>query len=115
MEATTIATIAAKAVTDYKSSLENCTKEQLIAKLNALENAKPGQDGYKLRIGEKGGISWYGLGRFPVTQYAETWLSIAIYMGKLVAYVVEKQGQYSVKNHERFDALLAQAKAMYKL
>ena len=27
----------------------------------------------KLKVSEKGGVSLYGLGRFPVTLYAEQW------------------------------------------
>jgi hypothetical protein len=32
--------------------------------------------GLSLRISEKGGISVYGLGRFPVTLYKEQWLRL---------------------------------------
>ena len=32
--------------------------------------------GVSLRVSEKGGLSVYGLGRFPVTLYKEQWLKL---------------------------------------
>jgi hypothetical protein len=32
--------------------------------------------GVSLRVSEKGGVSVYGLGRFPVTLYKEQWLKL---------------------------------------
>ena len=41
------------------------------------EALKKGKDkGLSLKIGEKGGLSVYGLGRFPVTLYKEQWLRL---------------------------------------
>jgi hypothetical protein len=53
--------------------------EQKLARLEAENKAlkeqigerKPGQ--LRLKISEKGGLSVYGLGRFPVTLYKEQW------------------------------------------
>ena len=53
--------------------------EQKLARLEAenkalkeqIEERKPGQ--LRLKISEKGGLSVYGLGRFPVTLYKEQW------------------------------------------
>ena len=55
------------------------TAEQKLARLEAenkalkeqIEERKPGQ--LRLKISEKGGLSVYGLGRFPVTLYKEQW------------------------------------------
>lgn len=45
-----------------------------IAKLKAqLSSAGPS---ISLKVGEKGGISLYGMGRFPVTLYAEQWTQL---------------------------------------
>lgn len=51
--------------------------KEKMAELEA-ENAKlraEKQEGRTIRfkVGEKGGLSMYGLGRFPVTLYAEQW------------------------------------------
>ena len=49
--------------------------EELKARLAELEKQgstrKTGQ--LDFRVGEKGGVSVYGLGRFPVTLYREEW------------------------------------------
>ena len=58
------------------------TPEQKIARLEAenrrlheqVEERKPGQ--LRLKVSEKGGLSVYGLGRFPVTLYKEQWIRL---------------------------------------
>jgi hypothetical protein len=52
------------------------SKEELIARIAELEEqaASKKQGGLEFRIGEKGGVSVYGLGRFPVTLYYEQWV-----------------------------------------
>jgi hypothetical protein len=54
------------------------TEEELKAELEKLraENAalkKPSAGRVYLKVSEKGGLSVYGLGRFPVTLYREQW------------------------------------------
>jgi hypothetical protein len=54
------------------------TEEQLqaeIEKLRAENEAlkKPARGQMSLRVSEKGALSVYGLGRFPVTLYREQW------------------------------------------
>ena len=51
---------------DMKSELE-----RLRAENEALK--KTSAKGLSLKISEKGGLSVYGLGRFPVTLYKEQW------------------------------------------
>lgn len=55
------------------------TPEQEIARLRA-ENAKLKAQGggaeFRLKVSEKGAVSIYGMGRFPVTLYQEQWLRI---------------------------------------
>ena len=49
--------------------------EELKARLAELEKQGGGRRTGQLdfRVGEKGGVSVYGLGRFPVTLYYEQW------------------------------------------
>ena len=51
------------------------TKEDLMARISELEKKLGSKEGGKLefKVGEKGGVSVYGLGRFPVTLYYEQW------------------------------------------
>jgi hypothetical protein len=52
---------------DLKAQLDRLTKEN--EALKAQSRAKPGQ--LTLKVSEKGAVSVYGLGRFPVTLYQE--------------------------------------------
>jgi hypothetical protein len=54
---------------DMKAELE-----RLRAENEALKRTS--SKGLSLRISEKGGVSIYGLGRFPVTLYKEQWLRL---------------------------------------
>jgi hypothetical protein len=52
------------------------TYEELKARLSQLErevDTKKRSGDLIFKVGEKGGVSVYGLGRFPVTLYYEQW------------------------------------------
>ena len=51
------------------------TKEDLMARIAQLEKQLGTKQSGNLefKVGEKGGVSVYGLGRFPVTLYYEQW------------------------------------------
>jgi hypothetical protein len=48
--------------------------EKLRAENSQLKNK--GVRGLSLKVSEKGGVSLYGVGRFPVTLYKEQWAKI---------------------------------------
>ena len=48
--------------------------ERLRAENAALKKGK--EKGLSLKVSEKGAVSVYGLGRFPVTLYQEQWLRL---------------------------------------
>ena len=52
------------------------TYEELKAKLAELEPKQQSSGGLTFKVGEKGGVSVYGLGRFPVTLYYEQWVRL---------------------------------------
>ena len=53
------------------------TKEELLARIAELEKKTERKKGsLEFRVGEKGGVSVYGLGRFPVTLYYEQWIRL---------------------------------------
>ncbi len=58
------------------SSEEELRKE--LEKLKAENEAlkKRGAKGVSMKVSEKGAVSVYGLGRFPVTLYQEQWLKL---------------------------------------
>jgi hypothetical protein len=51
------------------------TYEELKARVAELEKRKRGGS-LLFKVGEKGGVSVYGLGRFPVTLYYEQWVRL---------------------------------------
>ena len=52
------------------------TYEELKAKLAELENRQQRTGNLQFKVSDKGGVSVYGLGRFPVTLYYEQWVRL---------------------------------------
>lgn len=57
------------------------TNDDLRAQLAALQAEndalrKAAERPITMKVAQKGGLSLYGFGRFPITQYKETWLKI---------------------------------------
>ena len=50
--------------------------DELKAKLAELEAKQQRGGGLNFKVGDKGGVSVYGLGRFPVTLYYEQWIRL---------------------------------------
>lgn len=67
-----VVTVESPEITALKAELAAMQAES--ARLKAqLETAGPS---ISLKVGEKGGVSLYGMGRFPVTLYAEQWTQL---------------------------------------
>ena len=45
--------------------------------------------GMTIKVSEKGGVSVYGLGRFPVTLYKEQWLKLLEVADEVRAFIAE--------------------------
>lgn len=69
--------------------------ERLRAENEALKSRM--QRGVHLRVSEKGGVSVYGLGRFPVTLYKEQWLRLLGVADEIRAFIREHEGQLKAK------------------
>ena len=52
------------------------TYEELKAQLAELEAKQQRTGNMSFKVSDKGGVSVYGLGRFPVTLYYEQWLKL---------------------------------------
>lgn len=70
---------------------------RLRAENAALRTAK--QRNISFKVSEKGGLSVYGLGRFPVTLYVEQWNALLDSADALRAYMREHVGE--LKHLER--------------
>ena len=55
---------------DLRAEIERLKAE------NAALKAKTERGGLSLKVSEKGALSVYGMGRFPVTLYKEQWLKL---------------------------------------
>jgi hypothetical protein len=74
------------------------TYEELKAKLAELEKQGPRRAGsLEFRVGEKGGVSVYGLGRFPVTLYYEQWNRLLEASDKLREFMEENKSRLKLK------------------
>ena len=71
--------------------------EQLKQKVAELEKQTAPSADLSFKVGEKGGISVYGLGRFPVTLYYEQWLRLLDAAPTLRKFMEENKGKLKLK------------------
>ena len=78
------------------------TKEELMARIAELESqsASRKRGSLEFRVGEKGGVSVYGLGRFPVTLYYEQWVRLLDASAGLRAFLEENKTKLKLKVKE---------------
>ncbi|MBZ5599194.1 MAG: hypothetical protein LAN83_12825 [Acidobacteriia bacterium] len=76
------------------------TYEELKARLAELEKQGPRRTGsLEFRVSEKGGVSVYGLGRFPVTLYYEQWMRLLEVSERLREFLEENKSRLKLKEH----------------
>jgi len=71
-------------------------KERL-AQLEKQVDAKKRSGSLEFRVGEKGGVSVYGLGRFPVTLYYEQWNRLLDAAPDLKSFLEENKSKLKLK------------------
>ncbi len=78
------------------------TKEELMARIAELEKQMGSKKSGRLefKVGEKGGVSVYGLGRFPVTLYYEQWQRLLGAADELRLFLEENKGRLKLKGSE---------------
>jgi hypothetical protein len=54
-----------------------------------------------LKVSEKGGVSVYGLGRFPVTLYQEQWVKLLDMGDEIRGFIREHASELKVKEQAR--------------
>jgi hypothetical protein len=75
---------------DMKAELE-----RLRAENQALK--KTSSKGLSLKVSEKGALSVYGMGRFPVTLYKEQWLKLLDMSDDIRAFIQANDSQLKAK------------------
>jgi len=77
------------------------TREELMARISELENQAGRRRGtLEFRVGEKGGVSVYGLGRFPVTLYYEQWIRLLDAAENLRSFLEQNKSRLKLKPKE---------------
>ena len=74
---------------DLKAELERLRAEN--------ERLKSGRSSAGLKVSEKGAVSVYGLGRFPVTLYKEQWRKLLDMADEIRAFIKENEGRLKSK------------------
>ncbi|MDP3541457.1 MAG: hypothetical protein Q8T11_03190 [Elusimicrobiota bacterium] len=69
--------------------------ERLRAENESLKKA--GSRGISLKVSQKGAVSLYGMGRFPVTLYKEQWLKILDMSDVIRAFIADNDSSLKEK------------------
>jgi len=77
---------------DIKAELE-----RLRAENERLKAQKTSGRPVSLKVSEKGGVSVYGLGRFPVTLYKEQWAKLLDMADEIRAFIQENEAKLKTK------------------
>jgi hypothetical protein len=78
------------------------TKEELMARIAELEKqvGSGKRNAMHFKVSEKGAVSVYGLGRFPVTLYYEQWIRLLHSADELRSFLEENKGKLKLKTTE---------------
>ena len=72
--------------------------EKLKAENEALKNR--GAKGISMKVSEKGAVSIYGMGRFPVTLYQEQWTKLLDMADDIRAFIKDNEAKLKKKGGE---------------
>lgn len=75
---------------DLKAELERLRNENAALKKGAAT-------GITMKVSEKGALSIYGMGRFPVTLYKEQWLKLLEMSDDIRAFIAANEGRLKTK------------------
>ena len=75
---------------DLKAELERLRNENAALK-------KGGASNVRMKVSEKGGLSVYGMGRFPVTLYKEQWTKLLDMAEDIRAFLKENDAKLKTK------------------
>ena len=76
---------------DLKAELERLKAENEELKTRAAR-------GGGIKVSEKGGVSVYGLGRFPVTLYKEQWMKLLGMADEIKAFIRDNESKLKARD-----------------
>jgi hypothetical protein len=71
--------------------------ERLRAENEALKTSRAQKGSISLKVSEKGAVSMYGLGRFPVTLYKEQWEKLLQNAEDIRGFISENESKLKKK------------------
>ena len=74
---------------------EKTSQVDLLAEIARLKASNASK--FKMKIGEKGGLSVYGFGRWPVTLYASQWDDLIGYIPQVKAFLDTNRDKLAAK------------------
>ena len=77
---------------------EQSELERLRAENAALKASNARRGGVSFKVSEKGGVSVYGLGRFPVTLYKEQWAKLLDLADEIRAFIKAHEAELKSKS-----------------
>lgn len=77
---------------DMKAELE-----RLRAENEELKNKKSGRGVLSMKVSEKGALSIYGMGRFPVTLYKEQWVKLLAVADEIKKFIEDNNDKLKTK------------------
>lgn len=78
--------------TDLQAELERLRRENA-----ELKDSKKRGGVMHLKVSQKGAVSLYGMGRFPVTLYKEQWVRMLDFGEEIRKFIEENQSQLKTK------------------
>jgi hypothetical protein len=76
---------------DLKAELDRLRSENATLKKGVSSNIR-------MKVSEKGAVSVYGMGRFPVTLYKEQWLKLLDLSDDIRAFIAANEAQLKAKD-----------------
>jgi hypothetical protein len=76
---------------DLKAELERLRTENATLKKGVSSSIR-------MKVSEKGAVSVYGMGRFPVTLYKEQWLKLLNLSDDIRAFIAANEAQLKAKD-----------------
>jgi len=76
---------------DLKAEIERLRNENAALKKGATSNVR-------MKVSDKGALSVYGMGRFPVTLYKEQWLKLLEMGDEIRAFIAANEAQLKAKD-----------------
>ena len=71
---------------------------RLKAENEALKNKKSAGGSLSMKVSEKGALSIYGMGRFPMTLYKEQWLKLLGISEEIKQFIQDNDGRLKAKD-----------------